>query len=204
MTVISFSLRNRILISRIVAATLFLLLGFSADGWDQDAPLLDLLLSLVGWVLISIGVSGRIWCSSYISGYKNTNLITDGPYSICRNPLYFFSFVGGLGITLVTDTLLLPLLFILLFLPYYSRVMAREESTLRGLHADSFEAYFARVPRFWPNIGLYVEPEHYLVSALQFRKSLADAVWWIIWAAVIEFLEGMHAANYLPTLLHIY
>ena len=83
--------------------------------------------------------------------------------------------------------------------------MAREENILRGLHAAAFEAYFARVPRFWPNIRLFSEPARYVVSAVQFRKSLTEAVWWVIAGGIIEFLEGMHVdANYLPTILHIF
>ena len=115
MNVMDIFSRYRIPLSRMVAVALFLTLSISADRWEQAAPVVDHLLSLIGWVLISIGVTGRIWSCSHISGYKNTKLIVDGPYSICRNPLYFFSFVGGLGIMLVTDTLLLPMLFTISF-----------------------------------------------------------------------------------------
>jgi protein-S-isoprenylcysteine O-methyltransferase Ste14 len=45
----------------------------------------------VGYALVIVCVVGRIWCSAYVGGYKNTKLIDTGPFSIVRNPLYVFS-----------------------------------------------------------------------------------------------------------------
>jgi hypothetical protein len=162
------------------------------------------LLSLVGWALIGIGVAGRIWCASYICDCKNKKLVMGGPYSICRNPLYFSSFIAGLGVMLLTGTFLLPVLFTLLFWAYYPGVTAREEAMLLRLHGAAFEGYRSRVPRFLPNPRLFSEPAGYMASAARFRKSLTEVVWFFIAGGVVEFLRGMHLANYLPTLLYLY
>jgi hypothetical protein len=162
------------------------------------------LLSLVGWALVGIGVMGRIWCGSYISGNKNSKLMVEGPYSISRNPLYFFTFLGGFGVMLITETLLLPILAAVLYGAYYPRVMAREEEVLLKLHGTTFEAYRASVPRFWPNWTLYSEPASYVISAAAFRKHLADVLWFVIAGGTVEFLEGMHVSGFLPTLLRLY
>src|SRR5882757_8547660 len=45
----------------------------------------------VGVVLIVLCVMGRTWASLYIAGRKGEKLVSDGPYSVCRNPLYLFS-----------------------------------------------------------------------------------------------------------------
>ena len=105
---------------------------------------------------------------------------------------------------MVSETLLLPLLFSLLFWGYYPRVIAREEANLRRLHGAAFDAYCARVPRFWPNFSLYSEPLNYSVSAARFRRNLADVALFVMAGGLVEFIEGMHTSGYLPTLMHIY
>src|SRR5574341_131725 len=98
MNIHSYALGNRILLSRLLAALLFMMLGISLEAWPGVSPFIEHILSLLGWVLISIRIVGRIWSASYISGHKNANVVMDGPYSICRNALGFFSFVAGLGV----------------------------------------------------------------------------------------------------------
>lgn len=56
------------------------------------------ILFLLGLLLVGVATVGRLWCSLYISGHENSELITTGPYSLSRNPLYFFSLPGFAGI----------------------------------------------------------------------------------------------------------
>src|SRR6478736_238358 len=190
---------NRIALSRFFMVLLFTTLTLSTNAWGTTLPLLGHTLSFVGWFLIAIAVMGRLWCGAHINGRKNTELVTVGPYSICRNPLYFFSFLGGLGVMLVTKTLLIPLLFCVLFALYYSTVIDSEENTLLDRHGAAFQEYCSRVPRFWPQLNLFSEPENYRVSAVRFRRSLGDAIWYIIAGGVIEFMEDLHVVGTLPT-----
>jgi protein-S-isoprenylcysteine O-methyltransferase Ste14 len=197
-------LRNRIAVSRIAVFGVLSILLVSLNVWHTEAPFVKHLLSLIGWALVAICVAGRIWCGSYICGYKNDSLVTDGPYSVSRNPLYFFSFLGGFGVMLITETLLLPALFALLFWMYYPGVIRREEEVLRGRHGAAFSTYCTRVPRFWPRFDLYSEPASYVVSAAHFRRHLADVLWFVLAGGIVEFIEGMHTAGYLPTLVRIF
>jgi protein-S-isoprenylcysteine O-methyltransferase Ste14 len=48
-------------------------------------------LEMAGVSLALLCVAGRMWSSLYIGSRKNRELVTAGPYSITRNPLYFFS-----------------------------------------------------------------------------------------------------------------
>jgi protein-S-isoprenylcysteine O-methyltransferase Ste14 len=193
-------LDNRIALQRMYAIVLLAMLTFSLTAWQNLAPVFEELLALVGWVFVGVGVMGRIWSGSYISGSKNAKLVMDGPYSICRNPLYLFNFLAGLGVMLV----ILPIQFAALFWIYYSELISREEAVLSTLHGAAFEAYRARVPRFWPKFSLYSEPVEYLVSAARFRKNMGDAIWFVVAAALIDFVEAMHDIGYLPTVLHIF
>ncbi len=197
-------LGNRIALQRGYAILVTIVLGVTLTGWRQIAPALGQLFSLVGWLFIGVGVLGRIWSGSYISGSKNARLVVSGPYSICRNPLYLFSFFGGIGVMLISQTLILPIQFALLFGIYYRQLIEREEAVMSTLHGAAFEAYCARVPRFWPKFSLYSEPVEYMVSAALLRKGLADAIWIIIGGALIDFVEEMHELGHLPSMLNLF
>ena len=49
------------------------------------------LLETGGVILILVCIVGRTWCTLYIGGNKKRELITAGPYSVVRNPLYVFT-----------------------------------------------------------------------------------------------------------------
>jgi protein-S-isoprenylcysteine O-methyltransferase Ste14 len=58
---------------------------------------------VAGFLLMMTAVLCRVWTSAHIAGHKDAQLITFGPYSVCRHPLYAFSLVGGLGIGLASS-----------------------------------------------------------------------------------------------------
>ena len=82
----------------------------SSSAWEIKAPFFNTILFFIGIILVGIASLGRLWCSLYIAGYKTDNLVTEGPYSMCGNPLYFFSFIGALGIGFASETLLVPVI----------------------------------------------------------------------------------------------
>jgi len=112
--------------------------------------------------------------------------------------------VGGFGVMLITETLLLPILSAVLFGLHYREVIACEEKALLELHGAAFEAYRSRVPRFWPNLSLYSEPESYVISAAAFRKHLGDGFWFVMAGGTVALLDGMHISGFLPTILRLY
>jgi protein-S-isoprenylcysteine O-methyltransferase Ste14 len=60
----------------------------------------DSIHELIEWsgiVAIVVCIIGRTWTSLYIAGRKIDQLVTVGPYSIVRNPLYVFSILGAAG-----------------------------------------------------------------------------------------------------------
>ena len=52
----------------------------------------------VGFFFIVFGMAFRAWSAGYI--LKNEELATKGPYELTRNPLYFCSFLLGIGIVI--------------------------------------------------------------------------------------------------------
>lgn len=192
---------NRIFISRIFALGFFLILVFTES--TQEGDITSAVLFLAGLVLIGIATVGRLWCSIYISGYKNTELITVGPYSITRNPLYFFSFIGFVGIGMATETFSFTLAFALIFAFIYPHVIKREEDYLRAKFGGAFEEYCARTPRFFPKLKGVHEPESYTVNPRLFRRTLRNVLWFIWLAGLIELVEALHEYHFIDPLIRL-
>ena len=193
----------RITLTRIFSVIPGILICISISYWE-NIGVISTILFLIGILLVGIATIGRIWCSLYISGYKSKTLITTGPYSMCRNPLYFFSFIGSLGVGLSTETLTIPLLLMLGFVIYYPYVIKREYTRLISLHDDKYKEYCENTPAFIPSFSLLKEPEEYMVKPVIFRKSLFDALIFIWIIGFIELVEGLHEANILPVIFRIY
>ena len=149
--------------------------------------------------LVAIGSLGRMWCSVYIAGYKDRALIMLGPYSMTRNPLYFFSVVGALGVGFCTETFSFPLLFLAVMVLYYPLVVREEERRLRELFGSDFDDYARRVPAFLPDFTLFSEPETYVVKPVVYRRHMFSALWFVWIVGLIELAEGLKEMGWIPT-----
>jgi len=193
----------RIILSRIYAGFLAVLIIFSTSKWETIG-IISTIFFLLGILLVGIATVGRIWCALYISGYKSKTIISTGPYSLCRNPLYFFSFFGSLGVGLATETLLIPALIMIGFVLYYPYVIKKEENKLKDLYGKEYTDYCDRIPSFIPSFSHFVEPEEYIVRPKIFRKNIFDALGFIWIVGILELIEGLHEANILPSFLSIF
>ena len=107
----------------------------------------------VGGLVAIIGLLIRAWASGHIR--KNQNLAVSGPYAYTRNPLYFGSFVLGLGFVVASGVWWLSLVFVALFLGIYLPVMRVEANDLTELFGEDYQKYAAQVPLFFPRITAY-------------------------------------------------
>jgi len=196
--------KQRTGLSKLVAVLAFILLALTQSHWELQHENVATFLFSTGLGLAAIGATGRIWCSFFISGLKDGELVTEGPYSISRNPLYVFSSIGLVGVGLSTETLTYPLLFLVIFGLYYPGIMAREERRLEELFGESFRQYRQRAPRFWPNAGLYSEPTSWTSNPRLFRRHILSDIWFVWIAAIIELVEGLINVGWLPHLLTLW
>ncbi|MCE5243085.1 MAG: isoprenylcysteine carboxylmethyltransferase family protein [Syntrophobacteraceae bacterium] len=190
---------SRIITTRILAGIVFFLLIFSDHYWT-DEGFADTAFEAIGLFLVVVSAFGRLWASMYIAGYKQGRLITDGPYSIVRNPLYVFSFIGAVGIGFSSERFVVLAILVLAFLLYYPRVVRGEEDYLLGKHGQDFARYEEQTPRFIPRLALFHEPDTYVVNARAFRKSFVDTAFIILVFALLEVIERLHDAGILPVL----
>ena len=184
---------NRILVSRIFGVLFLALLVLT--GSTHLGELSGGLLFLLGAVLVGLGAIGRLWCSLYINGYKNAAVIDQGPYSMSRNPLYFFSLLGASGIGFATETWTLGIVITAGFLLMYPYVIRHEEEFLAASFGEAYRTYCAKTPRFFPDPRLLKEPESYTVDPKMFRRSIGDALWFIWGLGLLAVIHGLHATG---------
>ena len=166
-------LRLRVTRALVLPAVLFAL--FTHHPYRPGA-LPHLLLASAGFLLLLASAGGRIWAGAYLVGRKNHSLVSEGPYSLSRNPLYFFSFLGFIGAGLSFGSFALAALFVFCFFGAHWPTIAVEERRLAELFGESYRAYRAEVPRFLPalrrpRMGRLAE-----LDAAGLLKSIAEAL----------------------------
>jgi len=118
---------------------------------------------------------GRGWASVYVAGRKNQELVTAGPYSVVRNPLYVFSFIGVVGIGLLSEMMTLLALAVIVFVLYHRTVVGREEKYLAGIYGDVYARYVAAVPRWFPAIRRWCDIDTLEVRPRLIARHLRDS-----------------------------
>lgn len=127
-----------------------LLLALVTGHAYAENSIADTALGAAGLILLIVSAGGRIWASAYLTGRKNRALVTHGPFSIVRNPLYFFSFVGFVGAGLSFESVTLAGVFALTFFLTHWPTIHAEERRLEELFGEAYRTYRSRVPRFIP------------------------------------------------------
>lgn len=149
------------------------------------------LLDTLGLLLIIICAFGRVYASAFLGGFKNNALITYGPFSVVRNPLYFFSLMGVLGISIVSMHPLVVVFAFPAFVVLYHFLIRREEKFLLENFGNAYADYMKRVPRLIPNPALYNCPDTVEMKPKFLNNAIMDAVWWILAYQVIEVIEPL-------------
>lgn len=193
---------SRVVVSRILGVLIVLLALLTGHSFGQNTfP--DILLEVSGLFLLTACSVGRLWALIYISGYKTRELITDGPYSIVRNPLYLFSLIGAIGIGLASENLLILAVLLIFYLLYYPLTILAEENTLTGKFGQLYIDYAKRTPRFLPKFSLYKKPGPYQINADTFVRNLADGMWFVWIFILFHFIEMLQEAGVIPVLLKV-
>lgn len=141
----------------------------------------DALLASLGWLAFAAGTGLRFWATLYIGGRKRNELVTQGPYSACRNPLYLGTLLVLLSAALFLGSWVLLVAVAVAAIGSVLGPIRAEENDLRELYGASFEAYVGRVPRLLPRWAGFATPPTIRVRvhglALELRRAL---VWtWI-------------------------
>ncbi len=183
-----------------LAACLLLVLCGSRAGLGSWAALVALPLAAL---LVGLGMAGRLWATLYHAGHKNEELLTEGPYSVCRNPMYTANVVAGLGVTMATLTVTAPILFLLAVAMHYRATVRLEEARLLRRHGARFEAYRAATPAFLPAWSRLSEPSGYMVRPALFRERIRHALWPTMAFAAVLLIDLLHLHHAMPMLARL-
>jgi protein-S-isoprenylcysteine O-methyltransferase Ste14 len=170
--------------------------------YPEDS-LADILIGGAGLLFLVVAAGGRIWASAYVIGRKNRSLVTEGPFSIVRNPLYFCSFLAFIGAGLSFGSLALAAVFALTFFATHWPTIHAEERNLEEIFGEAYRAYRSRVPRFIPALrrpdpGSALEADPRLFAKALVECTLIPLVFVLAELVDLAKLEGI-----LPVLLRL-
>jgi protein-S-isoprenylcysteine O-methyltransferase Ste14 len=173
---------------------LVLALVAASDGRSPQGSS-ALLVQSAGFLLVVTAVLGRLWITLFIAGRKEEQLVRQGPFSLCRHPLYLGSIVGALGIGLTTLSLTLMIALPLIVGAIVFTAARREDAALLAAHGDAWREYCDSVPAFWPNSLQQRSPEWVTVPPNIYRKAFLDAASFLgLWLLVL-LVEGLRAGG---------
>lgn len=178
---------------------------FVVEPYRMGATVYHFWTETPGYLLILLAIGVRLWCTLYIGSRKSRRLVTTGPYSLCRNPLYVASILGAVGVGLQTGMVTFALIGGGLTALVFAWVVGREEAHLAGLFGADYAAYCARTPRFLPRPSLYRDDgpvQEFEIAAL--GRTLRDASVFLLAVPLTEALEALHMMGWLPNLLTLY
>ena len=117
---------------------------------------------LIGFAVALTGELIRIWSVGFAgsetrttSGVGGTYLVTQGPYSVVRNPLYVGNIMLYVGIGIMSMALFpyLQIFAFLFFLFQYYCIILAEEDFLSNKFEGTFSQYTDSVKRFVPRFN---------------------------------------------------
>jgi len=128
----------------------------------------------IGFFLIVFGMFFRAWSSGYIN--KNEELACRGPYALTRNPLYFGSFLIGMGIAVAANNETAIVIFGTYFLLFFPMLIIIERRKMKNLFPEQYAELARRSNLFIPklkkientdfNIAFYFKNKEYRVLYL--------------------------------------
>lgn len=166
-------------------------------AWRQIA------FETLGWAVFVSGAALRFWATLYIGGRKRLTVVCDGPYSLCRNPLYVGTFLIALSAALMLQSLTFAVGILLGAIFYAWATVPAEERYLSETLGEPYLRYCQRTPRFWPRLSGFHTPATVEVSVKALRNEFRRAIRWIWLPAIMEVLCRLRLESWWPHWLNL-
>jgi protein-S-isoprenylcysteine O-methyltransferase Ste14 len=183
----------------LIGVLMFALTGSRFDAVNRTHEVIE----WAGIAAIIVCILGRTWASLYIAGRKIEQFVTDGPYSVMRNPLYFFSIIGTAGAGALLGSVVAGAVFGALAWAVFYVVTLQEERVMAERYHGAFADYLASVPRFLPNPRLWRDEPTLTIMPPKILRTFADATLFLLMVPLAEGFEQLQSAGVLPVLFRL-
>ena len=173
-------------------------------GGSRHDELMHEYIETLGLALVMVGIGGRLWATLYIGGRKSAVVVSTGPYSMTRNPLYLFSSIAAAGVGAQTGSYVVTCLSLVLCAAFFHVVARREERFLSATLGDEYFSYLRRVPRFLPNPLIYRDDAEVTFQTERIRATFVDGLVFLAAIAVLEAVEVAQEAGTVPLLFWLF
>ncbi|MFH0947794.1 MAG: isoprenylcysteine carboxylmethyltransferase family protein [Elusimicrobiota bacterium] len=145
------------------------LIIFTKPQMSFDSKIADVFFDVFGFILALLGFYVRVLVIGYkksgTSG-RGTNIdvrevVTDGMYQVCRNPLYLANFLMWLGLTIMWWEIHFSIIIVGFFVAEYFFIIKAEESYLSDKFGKVYDDYKKSVPAFFPRIKNFPRGVHW-------------------------------------------
>jgi protein-S-isoprenylcysteine O-methyltransferase Ste14 len=192
-----------LLTATIVAMFLF------PQWYGTPSPGIDNLISCLGFIFVLKGAVLRMAARGHKKHFsKNSEaLVMSGPYQMVRNPMYFGTFLVGLGFVLIVWPLWLVPLFVILFYLRFIKEIKKEEQFLKEKFGAQYDDYCRRVPRLMPHPLSVIKHKMNEIFNMEEIFSTKESRGWWSWPivalllAILKQTVIVHDVNLIPTVM---
>jgi protein-S-isoprenylcysteine O-methyltransferase Ste14 len=158
----------------------------------------NIVFDALAWLVFLSGVLFRSWATLYVGSRKLKTLVDQGPYSVCRNPLYVGTFLMSFGAALFLKSFVLAAAVAILMIAYTLATVPTEEDALRRVHGAAYDAYLKRVPRYIPSWRLFETPESVEVKVSGVRIEAKRLLGWVFVPILAEIVAHLRVQPWWP------
>lgn len=186
---------------QVFPAVLLALFFFAHPRWPAGRDDYDSVSDLIGFCVALLGQLLRAAVVGYayiIRGGRNKQvyaeeLVTRGFFNHSRNPLYVGNLLILFGLLIIWNAPIAYVIGVPFFLLGYVAIVAAEEAFLRRKFGAEYDAYAARVPRWWVRLGGFRES----MKGMEFNwrrvvvKEYGSAAYWVAGAFALMLADSL-------------
>jgi len=143
------------------------LIIFTRPIMPFNSKAIDTITDFLGFFVALLGFFLRVLVIGYkkpMTSGRGTNIdvsevVTDGAYQMCRNPLYFANFLIWLGFTIIWWNLVFFLSIVIFFWIEYYFIIKAEEFYLLSKFGYVYDNFRKSTPVFFPKLNNFNKPE---------------------------------------------
>jgi protein-S-isoprenylcysteine O-methyltransferase Ste14 len=120
--------------------------------WFKFETELDWFIWTLGVSIFILGLLLRIWAQQHLP-YRlrvKKHLVTTGPYSFLRNPIYLGNLLICLGLVVTSELLWFVPIALFYCFSIYSLAVRYEEGHLSKKYGEPYRKYMSEVPKWFP------------------------------------------------------